>query len=89
MMRRIDIEDIEDTLQRQTYYLVPDRYRDLFLAGEFSSTPQPLSSEETLEEEVVGDIDELDKFFDAMESGRSMTGAELISRLDPDEEGWV
>lgn len=89
MMRRIEIEDIEDTLQRQTYYLSPDRYYELFLAGEFS--PEPLSGDSRLEEEevVVNDVDELDAYFNALESGRTMSGSELFANLPDDEGGWT
>lgn len=87
MDRRIVIQDIEDTLQRQTWYLSPDRYHDLFLAGEF---PTEVTLEgEVVEEEVVSDIDEIDRYFEELDNKRTMTGAQLFEYLEPDEDGWV
>lgn len=74
-------------LQRQTWYQEPQRYSDLFLAGAFS--PEPLTMAGRDVEEVVEDVDEMDRYFDSLEQKRGMTGAELFTLLDePDEEGW-
>lgn len=88
MNRRVEIQDAEDRLQRQTWYLAPDRYQELFLAGAFE--PEPLTFAGRDVEEVVDDIDELDAYFEHLEDRRSMTGAMAIQALRPsDEEGWV
>ncbi len=87
MDRRVQLQDIEDTLQRQTWYLEPGRYSELFLAGAFE--PEPLTMAGRDVEEVVEDVDELDAYFNSLEQKRGMTGADLFSLLDqPDEEGW-
>jgi hypothetical protein len=87
MNRRIQLQDVEDSLQRQTWYLEPDRYQDLFLAGHFD--PEPLTVAGRDMEEVVDDIDELDAYFDQLERKRTMTGAQMMGVLDRDEEGWL
>lgn len=88
MNRRIHIQDIEDQLQRQVWYLEPDRYRELFLAGEFN--PEPLTVGGRDMEEVVDDIDELDRYFDQLEGKRSMSGAMMFGSLaEKDDEGWL
>lgn len=87
MNRRIHVQDIEDMLQRQAWYLEPERYQELFLAGEFG--PDPLTAAGRDMEEVVDDIDELDAYFAQLERKRSMTGAQLIDVLDRDEGGWL
>lgn len=87
MNRRIEVQDTEDMLQRQTWYLSPERYQDLFLAGEFD--PEPLTiAGRNVEEVAVDDIDELDRYFEQLENKRSMTGAMLTEAL-ADDEGWV
>jgi hypothetical protein len=85
MNRRIALQDTEDMLQRQTWYLEPDRYRDLFLAGEFSPDPLTIAGRDV--EEVVDDVNELDLYFEHLEQRRSITGAMLNEALF--EEGWV
>lgn len=85
MNRRIARQDTEDMLQRQVWYLQPDRYQDLFLAGEFE--PEPLTFAGRDVEEVVDDTDELDAYFNQLESKRSMTGADVFG--DSPEQGWV
>lgn len=87
MNRRIQVQDAEDTLQRQTWYLEPDRYQELFLAGHFD--PEPLTAAGRDMEEVVDDIDELDAYFSQLERKRSMTGAQMFDAFDRDEEGWL
>jgi len=88
MDRRVAIDDIEDTLQRMTWYLDPDRYEDLFLMGEIAaSRTVTLEGGET--EEVQDDIDEIDRYFDQLEEKKSLTGAQLFSFLDDNEDGWV
>lgn len=87
MNRRVELQDVEDTLQRQTWYLEPHRYGELFLAGAFE--PEPLTMAGRDVEEVVDDIDEMDRYFASLEQKRGLTGADLFSILDePDEEGW-
>lgn len=88
MNRRIQLQDTEDSLQRQTWYTHPERYEELFLAGVFE--PEPLTIAGRDVEEVVDDIDELDAYFEQLETRRSMTGAQMFDALDgPNEEGWV
>lgn len=87
MNRRIQVQDVEDMLQRQTWYLEPERYRDLFIAGVI--TPEPLTLAGRDVEEVV-DIDELDAYFDQLDQKRSMSGAMMIDALaGVDAEGWL
>jgi hypothetical protein len=87
MLRRVDLQDTEDALQKQTWYLQPHRYSELFLAGVFE--PEPLTMAGRDVEEVVDDVDEMDAYFASLEQKRGMTGADLFSALDePDEEGW-
>lgn len=87
MNRRIELQDSEDNLQRQTWYLEPERYRDLFLAGAFDSEPLTLAGRDV--EEVVNDVDELDAYFDQLEQKRSITGGMVLDALDRrDQEGW-
>ena len=88
MNRRISQQDTEDMLQRQTWYLEPQRYQDLFLAGAFEPEPLTLGGRDV--EEVVDDVDEMDRYFAELENKRGMTGAQLFSALDgPDEDGWL
>jgi hypothetical protein len=83
MDRRVQLQDTEDMLQRQTWYMQPERYEELFLAGHFE--PEPLTIAGRDVEEVVDDVDELDRYFEQLEDRRSMSGA----MLDQLEEGWV
>ena len=88
MFRRQSLQDVEDSLQRQTWYMEPERYNQLFLAGMFE--PEPLTMAGRDVEEVVDDVNDIDAYFDALEKKRGMTGADLFAALDrPDEEGWV
>lgn len=83
MERRVHLQDTEDVLQRQTWYLAPARYADLFLDP---FVPEPLTmAGEPIEE--VDDIDMLDAYFNDLENRKSMTGAQLIAAMD--EDGWV
>ena len=84
MDRRIQLQDIEDTLQRLTWYMDPDRYQELFLAGAFE--PEPLTIAGRDVEEVVDDVDEMDRYFEQLESRRFMNGS-MLDHLE--EEGWV
>jgi hypothetical protein len=86
MNRRIQLQDTEDTLQRQTWYLKPHRYQELFLAGAFA--PEPLTIAGRDVEEVVDDVDELDAYFENLENRRTMTGAQMFDSL-ADDQGWV
>lgn len=86
MNRRIQLQDTEDMLQRQTWYLEPGRYQELFLAGAFA--PEPLTIAGRDVEEVVDDVDELDRYFNQLETRRSMTGAQVFDAMS-DEQGWV
>lgn len=87
MNRRIQLQDTEDMLQRQTWYLEPGRYRDLFLAGHFDAEPLTIAGRDV--EEVVDEIDELDRYFEQLENRRTMTGAMVLDALDDSREGWV
>ena len=89
MDRRIVIRDIEDTLQRQTWYLAPERYEQLFLMGEIDLGGDATSDEDALREEAVTDIDEMDRYFANLDEPRAMTGAQLFSAIDKDSEGWL
>jgi hypothetical protein len=87
MTRRLQQQDTEDMLQRMTWYMEPDRYQQLFLAGAFE--PEPLTMAGRDVEEVVEDVDEMDAYFASLEQKRGMTGSDLFSALDgPDEDGW-
>lgn len=75
-------------LQRQTWYMEPERYEDLFLAGAFD--PEPLTVAGRDVEEVVDDVDELDAYFEQLDQKRSMTGAMMFDAMaGADEGGWV
>jgi hypothetical protein len=89
MDRRISMRDVEDTLQRQTWYIAPDRYQELFLMGALD-IPETADAEDRAEpkEDVVTDIDEIDRYFDSLDEKRVLTGAQLFDVLD-DDEGWV
>lgn len=86
MNRRIQLQDTEDMLQRQTWYLEPGRYQELFLAGAFS--PEPLTIAGRDVEEVIDDVDELDRYFESLENRRSMSGEMAFAATD-DNQGWV
>lgn len=86
MNRRIQLQDTEDMLQRQTWYLEPGRYQELFLAGAFS--PEPLTIAGRDVEEVVDDIDELDAYFEQLENRRTMSGEQMFAAMAEDQ-GWV
>ena len=86
MNRRIQLQDTEDMLQRQTWYLEPGRYLDRFLAGHFDSEPLTIAGRDV--EEVVDDVDELDAYFENLEKRRSMTGAQVFDSMS-DETGWM
>lgn len=86
MNRRIQLQDTEDMLQRQTWYLEPGRYQELFLAGAFA--PEPLTIAGRDVEEVVDDVDELDRYFAQLENRRTMTGAQVFDTMS-DEQGWL
>lgn len=81
------VQDIEDTLQRQTWYQHPDRYDALFLTDDQWS-PDPLTMAGRPVEEVVDDLDEHDAYFAALEDQRTMTGAE-VAAFSSGEGGWV
>lgn len=86
MNRRVELQDIEDTLQRQTWYLEPGRYQELFLAGAFS--PEPLTIAGRDVEEVVDDVDELDRYFEQLEQRRTITGEQVFDN-GPGDQGWM
>jgi len=86
MERRRKLQDEEDLLQRQTYYLHPERYKELFVKDE--RQPEPLSVVGRTIEEVVDEIDKLDAYFDRLEEKREVRGSDL-RYLEPDAEGWV
>lgn len=88
MNRRIELQDSEDTLQRQTWYLEPERYRDLFMAGAFDPEPLTLAGRDV--EEVVNDVNELDAYFDQLEQKRSINGGMVLDAISRrDGEGWL
>lgn len=87
MNRRVELRDVEDMLQRQTWYIAPERYRDLFLAGHFD--PEPLTVAGRDIEEVVDEVDELDRYFAQLEERRVTTGAMVMEALAETEEGWL
>lgn len=74
-------------LQRQTWYLAPARYQDLFLAGHFEAEPLTIAGRDV--EEVVDEVDELDRYFEQLESRRTMSGAAMMDALGETEGGWV
>ena len=84
MDRRTQVDDAEENLQRQTYYLEPSRYNDLFLAGEIIGT-EPVSLDP---DEPIDDISEIDRYFENLDNKKAMSGAQLFGLLD-DEQGWV
>lgn len=89
MTRRIELRDAEDALQRQTWYLAPARYRDLFLAGEFQPEPLTVAGRD-MEDVAVDEIDELDRYFRGLEERRVMTGADLVNAgNDGGDGGWL
>ena len=57
--------------------MTPDRYEQLFLHND-PFTPEPLTMAGRPVEEVVTDIDELDRYFDELDEKRSLTGADLF-----------
>lgn len=89
MNRRVQLQDVEDGLQRQTWYLNPDRYQELFLAGAFA--PEPLTIAGRDVEEVVDDVDELDRYFEQLEGRRTMSGAQMMESLggQDNDQGWM
>lgn len=88
MNRRIELQDAEDRLQRQTWYLAPGRYEELFLAGAFAPDPLTIAGRDV--EEVVDDVDELDRYFDQLEQKRSVTGADVMHAMrQSGEGGWM
>jgi hypothetical protein len=88
MNRRIQLQDAEDMLQRQTWYLEPGRYQDLFLAGHFDAEPLTVAGKD-LEEVAVDEVDELDRYFAQLEEKRTMTGAMVLDTLNETQGGWV
>ena len=69
-------------IERMTLNLAGyDRWVEIYAPPEFE--PQPLSFGGRDVEEVVDDIDEIDRYFERLQSGEkfSMSGA--------DDEGWV
>jgi hypothetical protein len=87
MNRRVELRDVEEMLQRQTWYMAPTRYRDLFLAGAFE--PEPLTVAGRDVEEVVDDVDELDRYFAQLDERRTMTGEMAMAAMNESGEGWV
>lgn len=75
------VEDIEDTLKKQTWYQHPLRYSELF-PPENPWTPDPLDLHGSAPEEVVDDLDEIDRYFAELENKRSVSGEEVFTSLD-------
>lgn len=89
-MRGQLVRDIEDVLQKQTWYQHPKRYVELFLQDQsFPDGPMvlPSSTGEEVGEEEVTDIADLDAYFDNVENAREVTGDQFASVMGP-EEGW-
>lgn len=86
--RRQYVQDINDTLQKQTWYQYPERYIDLF-AEDQAWNPEPLTLAGSPAEEVVDDIDELDAYFANLEQQREVTGGEVFGYLDPSGGNWI
>lgn len=87
MNRRIELRDVEDSLQRQTWYLNPERYDQLWLMGEIRPDITA-EDDEAFREEAVTDIDEMDRYFANLDEKRVLTGAQLFDVID-DKEGWI
>jgi hypothetical protein len=89
MDRRDKVRDINETLEKQVWYLDPERFDELFMVPTFDADGQVYIGGQPTEE-VVQDIDEIDKYFDSLDEKKSMTGAQLFRYLgDADEQGWV
>lgn len=84
MDRREVIGDAEDILRKQTWYLNPTRWLDLFSSEEMGVQAGTLDGRPV--EEVVDDLDEYDRYFANLNEKRFMTGAQLFDALD--QEGW-
>lgn len=82
------VVDIDETLQKQTYYQHPDRYRDLFFEPYGESGIEPLTLGGRPVEEVVDDLDEVDAYFDGLDDQRMVTGEEVFDVLS-DDGGWI
>lgn len=87
MDRRRKLQDEENLLKRQTFYLHPQRYDELFVKPD-EREAEPLSVGGRSVEEVVDDIDALDAYFDALEAKREVSGADL-HYIDRSEGAWV
>ena len=85
MNRREVISDAEDILRKQTWYLNPDRWMSLFAEEEFGGDTLTLAGRPV--EEVVDDLDEIDRYFASLDEKRSLSGAQLFDALD--EDGWM
>ena len=80
------VTDVDNILEKTTYYLHPDRYKHLFAEKLAAVAHQPLTMAGRPVEEVVEDLDEYDRYFARMEEKRVMTGGEVLSMSD--DEGW-
>lgn len=84
LARRIARQDVEDMLQRQAFYLAPERYNDLFFAEDPALHPLTIAGRPV--EEVVDDVDEVDAYFQRLEGRCSMPGDRLVGAAS---DGWI
>lgn len=85
-MRSQLVTDIDNTLEKTTWYLHPDRYRELFITDQMMQQ-EALTLAGRPVEEVVEDLDEYDRYFAGLEEKRTLTGGEVLAMAD--DEGWV
>ena len=88
MQRRTLVKDINDTLEKFVWYTDDERFRELFFTPAYDADGQVVYDGE-LAEEVVDDIDEIDRYFEQLDEKKAMSGAQLFSYLDKDERGWI
>lgn len=79
-MRERFVKDVDDVLERTTYYLHQQRHQELFpekyvLPGQ----QEPLTMAGRPVEEVVEDLDVHDAYFANLEKQRFMTGGEILA----------
>jgi hypothetical protein len=82
------VQDVEDVLQKQTWYQNPDRYDELFFSD--APTPDPITLGASYQEYTeVNDVDEMDAYYANLENPRSMTGAMFNQIMGGGENEWV
>lgn len=88
--RRTQVRDINDTLEKQVWYLDPERFDELFTIPQFGYDGESLVYGEGPVEEVQDDLDEIDRYFEQLEDKKSLSGAQLFQYLgEADSNGWV